>query len=137
MGLRQDISLTGDNYQWLASLFYFGYLAWEWPTVRLLQRLPIAKYSGFCIIAWGITLALFAVVKNFAGAAVIRVLLGAFEAAVTPGWALITSQWYRKSEQGSRTCFCKSRLLMILDGASVSAQRIFHPPLIPLAAYPR
>lgn len=104
MGLREDISLSGDNYQWLASLFYFGYLAWEWPTVRLLQRLPIAKYSGFCVIAWGIVLALFAVVDNFAGAAVIRVLLGAFEAAVTPGWALITSQWYRKSEQGSRTC---------------------------------
>ncbi|ETN45003.1 uncharacterized protein HMPREF1541_09879 [Cyphellophora europaea CBS 101466] len=104
MGLREDISLSGDNYQWLASLFYFGYLAWEWPTVRLLQRLPIAKYSGFCIIIWGTVLALFAVVNDFAGAAVIRVLLGAFEAAVTPGWALITSQYYRKEEQGSRTC---------------------------------
>lgn len=126
MGLRQDISLTGDNYQWLASLFYFGYLAWEWPTVRLLQRLPIAKYSGFCIIAWGITLALFAVVNNFAGAAVIRVLLGAFEAAVTPGWALITSQWYRKSEQGSRTCFCKwlfSHCPITHDGPSADSYR--------------
>ena len=77
--------------------------AWEWPTVRLLQRLPIAKYSGACVILWGMILALFAVVHDFKGAAVIRVLLGAFEAAVTPGFALITSQWYRKSEQGSRT----------------------------------
>ena len=103
MGLKEDIHLVGDNYQWLASLFYFGYLAWEWPTVRLLQRLPIAKYSGACIVLWGVILALFAVVHNFTGAAIIRFLLGAFEAAVTPGWALITSQWYKKSEQGART----------------------------------
>jgi MFS transporter, ACS family, allantoate permease len=71
--------------------------------VRLLQRLPIAKYSGACIILWGAVLALFSVVHDFAGAAVIRVFLGAFEAAVTPGFALITSQWYKTSEQGART----------------------------------
>ncbi|KKP02015.1 major facilitator superfamily transporter [Trichoderma harzianum] len=66
-------------------------------------RLPIAKYSGFCVICWGVTLALFAVIHDFKGAAIIRFLLGAFESAVTPGWALITSQWYKRSEQGSRT----------------------------------
>jgi ACS family allantoate permease-like MFS transporter len=71
--------------------------------VRLLQTLPIAKYSGACVILWGLTLALFAVVHDFTGAAVVRFFLGAFEAAVTPGFALITSQWYKKSEQGSRT----------------------------------
>lgn len=71
--------------------------------MRLLQTLPIAKYSGACVILWGLTLALFAVVHDFTGAAVVRFFLGAFEAAVTPGFALITSQWYKKSEQGSRT----------------------------------
>lgn len=70
----------------------------------LLQRLPIAKYSAFCVVTWGVLLTLFAVVNNFAGAATLRVLLGGFEAAVTPGWTLITSQWYKTSEQGSRTC---------------------------------
>lgn len=32
-----------------------------------------------------------------------KIFLGVFEAAVTPGFALFTSQWYTKSEQGSRT----------------------------------
>jgi hypothetical protein len=27
MGLKTDLKLVGDNYEWLASLFYFGYLA--------------------------------------------------------------------------------------------------------------
>ena len=28
MGLEEDIHLVGDDYQWLGSMFYFGYLAW-------------------------------------------------------------------------------------------------------------
>lgn len=103
MGIKDDINLKGDDYQWLGSMFYFGYLAWEYPTNRLLQRLPLAKYSAFCVIAWGTVLALFATVSNFGGAVAIRFFLGVMESAVTPGFALFTSQWYTKREQGTRT----------------------------------
>lgn len=51
---------------------------------------------------WGTTLCCFAAVKDFAGAVVVRLFLGVFEAAVTPGFALFTSQWYTKREQGLR-----------------------------------
>jgi hypothetical protein len=105
MGIKKDINLVGDDYQWLSSMFYFGYLFWEYPTSRLLQRLPLAKYSAFCVIAWGTTLALFATVSNFGGAVAIRFFLGVFESAVTPGFALFTSQWYTKAEQGKRVGF--------------------------------
>jgi len=80
-----------------------GYLAWEFPTNRLLQRLPLAKYTAFNIIMWGLVLALFATVGDFSGAVAIRFFLGLFEAAVTPGFAFFTSQWYTKREQGLRT----------------------------------
>lgn len=80
-----------------------GYLGWEYPTNRLLQRLPLAKYSAFNIIMWGLVLALFGTTSNYGGAVVIRFFLGVFEAAVTPGFALFTSQWYTKQEQGFRT----------------------------------
>ncbi|KAA8652350.1 allantoate permease family MFS transporter [Aspergillus tanneri] len=102
MGLKTDLGLKGNEYQWLGSLFYFGYLAWEYPTSRLLQLLPIARYSGACVVIWGAILCLFAAVHNFPGAVAIRFFLGVFEASVTPGFALLTSQWYTKKEQGSR-----------------------------------
>ncbi|KAK4142004.1 major facilitator superfamily domain-containing protein [Dichotomopilus funicola] len=118
MGLKEDLNLVGDNYQWLGSLFYFGYLGWEFPTNRLMQRFPLAKYSAFNVIMWGLVLALFAVTENFAGAVVIRLFLGIFEAAVTPGFALFTSQWYTKSEQGFRTSiwFCFNGFAQIFGG---------------------
>ncbi|KAL9012317.1 MAG: hypothetical protein Q9173_002912 [Seirophora scorigena] len=102
MGIREDINLTGDDYQWLSSMFYFGYLAWEYPTNRLLQRLPLAKYSSFCMIMWGLVLCCMAGIKNYSGGLAVRFFLGVFEAAVTPGFALFTSQWYTKQEQGTR-----------------------------------
>lgn len=48
---------------------------------------------------WGMVLCCFAVVKNYSGALAVRFFLGVFEAAVSPGFALITSQvrhqdWY-------------------------------------------
>ncbi|KAI0386642.1 MFS general substrate transporter [Hypomontagnella monticulosa] len=91
--------------RWIASVFYFGYLFWEWPTNRLLQRLPLAKYSAFNVIMWGLTLCCLAAVKDFGGAMTVRFFLGAFEAAVSPGFALFTSQWYTKKEQGTRVAW--------------------------------
>lgn len=102
MGIKTDLNLEGQDYSWIASVFYFGYLFWEWPTNRLLQRLPLAKYSAFNVIMWGLVLCCLAAVKDFAGAMTVRFFLGAFEAAVSPGFALFTSQWYTKREQGTR-----------------------------------
>ncbi len=72
MGLQTDIGLKGDNYQWLGSMFYIGYIFWEYPTNCLLQRLPLAKWSAFNIIMWGLTLCCLAAVKNFAVAVAVR-----------------------------------------------------------------
>ena len=54
---------------------------------------------------WGLVLCCMAAVKNYSGAIAVRFFLGVFEAAVTPGFALFTSQWYTKKEQGTRTGF--------------------------------
>jgi len=68
-----------------------------------MQRLPLAKYTATNIIIWGAILSCMAATTNWAGLMVVRTFLGIFEASVTPGFALFTSQWYRKHEQGART----------------------------------
>jgi len=103
MGIQTFAHLHGQQYSWLGSIFYFGYLVWEYPTNRLLQRLPLAKYTSFNIFVWGGILACMAATKDFAGLMVVRFFLGLFEASVSPGFALFTSQWYKVSEQGART----------------------------------
>lgn len=75
-GVRDETHLTGPEYSWLGSLFYLGYLAWEFPTGMLLQRLPIAKFMSVTVILWGIVLMCHAAADDFAGLAAARTFLG-------------------------------------------------------------
>ena len=67
-----------------------------------MQRLPLAKYLAINVFIWGGVLACTAACKNWAGLMLVRTFLGIFESTVTPGFVLITSQWYTRAEQPLR-----------------------------------
>ncbi|GME29145.1 hypothetical protein GTA08_BOTSDO06040 [Neofusicoccum parvum] len=100
--LREDTHLKGTEYSWLGSLFYLGYLAWEYPTSLLLQRLPVNKFMAGTVIAWGAVLMCHAACSNFSGLAAVRTFLGVFEASVNPATMIIFSMWYKRIEQPLR-----------------------------------
>ncbi|KAJ4368343.1 hypothetical protein N0V83_006699 [Neocucurbitaria cava] len=100
--LREDTQLHGTQYSWLGSLFYLGYLFWEYPTSLLLQRLPVAKFMSGTVIVWGIVLMCHAAAHDFGGLAAARTFLGMLEASINPGTMLIFSMWYKRSEQPLR-----------------------------------
>lgn len=102
MGLRTDTHLKGDDYNWVSSIFLFGQLVFEFPTARLLQLFPLAKYVSVNVIIWGGILTCLAACKTSAGLMVCRALLGCAEAAIVPAWVVFTSQWYRKEDQAFR-----------------------------------
>ncbi|CEQ40197.1 SPOSA6832_01764 [Sporobolomyces salmonicolor] len=58
-----------------------------------------AFYWGFF---WGVTVILTVVVTSYEGLVVQRVFLGVLESSVSPGFVMITTQWYKKSEQAAR-----------------------------------
>ncbi|KAJ4410563.1 hypothetical protein N0V82_009227 [Gnomoniopsis sp. IMI 355080] len=102
MGLEEDTNITGDQFSQLALVFYVTYLAFELPTGYLMQRLPTAKYLGANVALWGLMTALVSTAKNWAALVTLRVLLGCFESAVAPALILITTMWYKRSEQPPR-----------------------------------
>ncbi|KAE8414608.1 major facilitator superfamily domain-containing protein [Aspergillus pseudocaelatus] len=68
----------------------------------LMVRLPIAKFLATTLFLWGAVLACHAATDNFAGLMVTRFFLGLTEAAISPGFSLITGMWYTRSEQPFR-----------------------------------
>ncbi len=102
MGLRTDLKMVGQQYSWTSSAFYLGYLFFEYPAVRFLQRFPVVKTLGFFFILWGIIVCLCSI-PSYAGFVTLRTLLGCAEAAITPAFVIITGQWYKKEEQFTRT----------------------------------
>ncbi|PLB35765.1 putative MFS allantoate transporter [Aspergillus candidus] len=101
-GIVEDLDLHGTQYSWLSSIFYFGFLAWAFPTNFMLQRFPIGKYLGINIFMWGVFLMIQAACHNFTTLAVLRALGGAAEACADPAFMLITSMWYTRREQPVR-----------------------------------
>ncbi|KAL9947558.1 hypothetical protein ACHAP6_007702 [Verticillium nonalfalfae] len=101
-GLKDDLNLKGDQYSWLSSSFYFGWLIWAIPSNLIMQRCPPAWYLSFNIFMWGALLMAQAAARNFWGLLALRVLSGAFEAIADPAFMLITSMYYTREEQPSR-----------------------------------
>ena len=84
------------------SLFYIGQLVSEWPAAYILSRLRINTFVGCTIVAWGGVEMAIAASQNFPGLAATRFFLGFTEAAVSPAFIIITSNWYRRREHPMR-----------------------------------
>ncbi|KAI5922343.1 allantoate permease [Camillea tinctor] len=117
-GLQKGTNLHGQDYSWLGSIFYFGYLVAQLPATILMQRLPIGKFVSYTTIVWGIILMTTPACTSFAGIATNRFLLGFTEAAVNPGFVLIMSIWYTSSEQPLRleAYYCTNGLATMFGG---------------------
>lgn len=116
LGIKTDAHLHGQQYSWLSSIFYFGYLAMEFPNLWLMTRLPIGKYVGSCLTIWGALICVMAACHSFASLAAVRFLLGVFEAAILPCMMLLNSMWYRREEQPLRTAFWYNTFAGVFGG---------------------
>lgn len=70
-------------------MFYFGYLAWSWPSSYLLVRLPIAKYLSVSVLIWGGVLMCHAASKNFGGLMATRFFLVSLLVSSYRAWPLL------------------------------------------------
>ncbi|KAL1679057.1 major facilitator superfamily domain-containing protein [Schizophyllum commune] len=102
-GLKEGTHLVGEQYSWVSSIFYFGYLFWAYPTSFLIPKLPVGKYVAINTVIWGLVVALTAVCTNFGGLAALRFLLGVVESTITPAFVFITGTYYTRDEIPLRT----------------------------------
>lgn len=120
--IQQETGLVGNQFSWLGSVFYLGWMAWEYPASYLLQRFPVGKtlaatvrllqliseevttnkITGSQITVWGIVLMCHAPCNSFAPLAVVRILLGALEAGCGPACMIIFGMYYTREEQPLR-----------------------------------
>ncbi|KAJ5578604.1 uncharacterized protein N7459_007568 [Penicillium hispanicum] len=89
-GMKTDAHLVNDQYSWLTTIFYLGYLGGEFPVNALFQKVDIARTCGIFIILWGIVLLCMTAGHDFAGLATARLFLGIMEAGVSPCFVLLT-----------------------------------------------
>ena len=85
MGIKSDTGMSKSQYSLTGTIFYIGYLVFEYPHNRLMQRLPLGKYISASVIIWGAILSAMAGTFNAAGILAVRFFMGGLEGAVTAG----------------------------------------------------
>ncbi|KAI9305535.1 major facilitator superfamily domain-containing protein [Cunninghamella echinulata] len=121
LGILEDTKTDNDQYGFLGSIFYIGFIIFQIPNSYLIQRLPTSKYLGSLIICWGISTIGTAFCQTYAHLLACRFLLGIFEAATQPCLILLLNSLYRRSEQSA--ClgfFCMSNGLGTLFAVVVT-----------------
>lgn len=115
-GMGTSLGLVGNQYSWLGSIFYFGYLSFELPANYLLQKLPVAKTLMTSFLLWNIVLMCMGATKNFHQMAALRFLLGIGETFLFPACSVITAMFYKKKEQPFRTAIWFSGFSSVITG---------------------
>ncbi|OCH87026.1 MFS general substrate transporter [Obba rivulosa] len=97
-GMQASLNLTGDQFDWFASVFYLGYLVGNYPDGWFLQHYRAGRVLSITTFIWGIIILTTPACTGFGGVLANRFFLGIFEAVVTPGLTILTSIWYSQSE---------------------------------------
>ncbi|KAL7941292.1 major facilitator superfamily domain-containing protein [Trichoderma barbatum] len=99
LGILEDAKLNSNQYNWLSSIFYFGYMVAEWPQNWALQRFPVGKWLAGNLVVWGGITLLHIPCNNFASLFVVRFLLGLSESCIVPAFLLSMSMFFTYQEQ--------------------------------------
>ncbi|KAF2787424.1 MFS general substrate transporter [Melanomma pulvis-pyrius CBS 109.77] len=97
-GLVEDLKMSGSQYNWCLTVFFFTYAAFEVPSNLLLKKLRPSIWLPTIMVAWGIVMTLMGIVQNYHGLLIARIFLGVAEAGLFPGVAYYITMWYCRHE---------------------------------------
>ncbi|KAJ4312922.1 hypothetical protein N0V84_009691 [Fusarium piperis] len=104
-GLEEDLGLVGQQFQLAVSVLFVTYCLFEAPSNMIIKRLQPARYLAGLTLAWGLIATFSALVQNFTGLIVCRLLLGLFEAGLFPGVILYLTMFYGKRSIALRMAY--------------------------------
>ncbi|KIW66176.1 hypothetical protein PV04_08377 [Phialophora macrospora] len=116
LGMKQDTGLSGSQFSWVGSIFYFGFLFFEWSAAVLIQKLPVAKLLAGLVFSWAVLMCCTGATQNFAGLATVRFVMGCTEAGAFPIASILTVMWYTNAEQPIRVAFWYNQFSSIFSG---------------------
>ncbi|KAI0273412.1 MFS general substrate transporter [Gloeopeniophorella convolvens] len=102
LGIKKSAHLNQNQFNWLGTIFYLSYLAFQYPQNLALQRLPVGKWMSINVLLWSIALLCHAACKSFGALLAVRFIMGVCEGAITPGFLLVTSMFYTRDEHTRR-----------------------------------
>ncbi|KAN0104087.1 putative pantothenate transporter liz1 [Hyaloscypha variabilis] len=107
-GMKEDLNLYGNQYNWIVTSWTIGYIIGQWPSNFILTRVPAHIWIPFLEISWTVFTFSLAGAKTYTQMLALRFVVGLFEAGYWPALYYILGSWYNKRELGKRNGILQS-----------------------------
>jgi MFS transporter, ACS family, tartrate transporter len=129
--MNAELGFSPTQYGFGAGILFLGFLAGQYPSVLLLQRIGMRRWIALCSILWAACAAAVAFIHSPPQFYLLRILLGFAEGGLAPGIVVYLSQFATERERA--TTFALPMLaipLSIVIGSPVSGWLMsMHAPL--------
>lgn len=99
--MNRELGFTPTQYGFGAGILFVGFLAGQYPSVLLLQRIGMRRWMSLCAILWALCACSFAFIRTATEFDGLRVLLGFAEGGLAPGIVLYLSQFATEGERAT------------------------------------
>jgi MFS family permease len=134
--MNADLGFTPSEYGFGAGIVFVGFLAGQYPSVLLLQRIGFSRWLAAAALLWGGCAGAMALIDAHWQFYTLRLLLGFAEGGLAPGIVLYLSQFATERERA--TTFAMPMLAIpasIVIGGPLSGWLLGMPPPFGLAGW--
>ncbi|KAK5661773.1 hypothetical protein OQA88_9874 [Cercophora sp. LCS_1] len=101
-GMKEELGLEGYQYQTAVSILFVTYVLFELPSNLVLKKVTPRIWLSFLVFGWGISAIGVGLTRSYTGLLIFRLLIGAFEAGVFPGLAVLLTMFYTRDRLALR-----------------------------------
>jgi MFS family permease len=104
-GMREHYDMTGNQFNYLNTLWTVGYIIGQIPSNLILHRISARYYLAGLEFSWAFLTILMIVPKKMSGLYALRFFLGLTESGYFPGLEYLIGSWYSKKELTKRSTY--------------------------------
>jgi ACS family tartrate transporter-like MFS transporter len=134
--MNKELSISSQQFGFLAGIFFFGYFIFEVPSNLLLHRIGARIWIARILITWGVVAVLTGFVQTPHQLYFVRFILGLAEAGYFPGIVLYLTYWFRQREQAQAIAlFMAAVPITSIVGAPISGLILDHVHWLGLSSW--
>ncbi|HEY5724244.1 MAG TPA: MFS transporter [Allosphingosinicella sp.] len=99
--MNAELGFSPSQYGFGAGILFLGFLAGQYPSVLMLQRIGMRRWLSACAILWGCSAGAMAFIDSHLQFYVLRVVLGFAEGGLAPGIVIYLSQFATERERAT------------------------------------
>jgi MFS family permease len=99
--MNAELGFTPAQYGFGAGILFAGFLAGQYPSLHLLQRIGFRRWICACALLWGVSAAALGFIQSHTQFYLLRILIGVAEGGLAPGIVLYLSQFATERERAT------------------------------------